>query len=95
MGFRIAAARDRSTFIDPNAAAPGEDPPKTLDGRPLSCEYLDAIASTAAFDPARANTATTPPLPPPVIFAPYNPAPAFLTRPTSASVPFDPSPHAL
>jgi hypothetical protein len=56
----------------PNDAAPGDEPENSLTARPVSAAYRSVMHATASPAAAlrRASTATVPPLPPPVIFAP-------------------------
>src|SRR5262245_24232825 len=58
----------------PTAAAPGEEPSKTWTSRPVSAEYTRAISLTRSPERRSPRIATVPPLPPPVILAPYRPA---------------------
>src|SRR5690348_1520784 len=77
-------------------SAPGDDPANTRAARPVVAAYASATFRTRSSEPVRASTATVPPLPPPVIFAPNRPlgAPARRTAATNWSAPSEPSPHA-
>ena len=86
--------RDRSAL--PNATTPGDDPANTY-GRYPVCPLVRVRdpRDRGATRRVRPSTATVPPLPPPVIRAPYSPpsGPSARTSSTRRSVPGEPRPQ--